>query len=195
MKFYLAARYSRHEEMRGVRDELEGLGHTVTSRWIEAPEGRYGRGSFTPQQLADDPLYCSDVAARDIADIKAADAMISFTEADGGGKGGRHVELGMAAALGKDLYVVGPREHVFHCIPGVRCFWNWDRLVMYLSQMKAKADTTVWEELEWHYGPVEQNSDPGRMWCYNCGSEVYILEEGYICSGCERQEEVDNEGQ
>lgn len=51
-RIYLAARYSRNAEMRGVRDVLEGLGHKVTSRWIDqhggtvlACQGRV-RGAF-----------------------------------------------------------------------------------------------------------------------------------------------------
>lgn len=35
VKIYLAARYSRHPEMRVVRDRLEASGHKVVSRWIE----------------------------------------------------------------------------------------------------------------------------------------------------------------
>ena len=38
-KVYLAARYSRNEEMRGVRDVLEVLGYEVTSRWIDQHGG------------------------------------------------------------------------------------------------------------------------------------------------------------
>jgi hypothetical protein len=41
--------------------------------------------------------------------------------------------------------------------------------------------------LQWHYGPIESDPDWGKMWCYGCGAEVYALEGGYICSGCERQ--------
>jgi hypothetical protein len=40
--------------------------------------------------------------------------------------------------------------------------------------------------LYWHYGPTVRNSDPGKMWCYDCGAEVYGFKEGYICSGCSR---------
>jgi hypothetical protein len=41
--------------------------------------------------------------------------------------------------------------------------------------------------LEWHYGPTDTDPNPGAMWCDGCGSEVYALEDGYICSGCDRQ--------
>lgn len=36
-RIYLAARYSRNDEMRGVRDVLTALGYEVTSRWIGMP--------------------------------------------------------------------------------------------------------------------------------------------------------------
>jgi hypothetical protein len=42
-------------------------------------------------------------------------------------------------------------------------------------------------ELQWHYGPTDADPDPGKMRCDDCGGEVYALEGGYICSGCERQ--------
>jgi len=34
MKIYLAARYSRREELAAYRTELEALGHTVQARWL-----------------------------------------------------------------------------------------------------------------------------------------------------------------
>jgi len=37
-----------------------------------------------------------------------------------------------------------------------------------------------------HYGPTDTDPDPGKRWCYDCGSEVYGFKEGDICSGCER---------
>lgn len=39
MKIYLAARFSRNDEMRGVRDVLETMGHQITSRWIDLHGG------------------------------------------------------------------------------------------------------------------------------------------------------------
>ena len=129
-RIYLAARYSRNAEMRGVRDVLEALGHKVTSRWIEDLGGKYGKGSFTPDQLNGDPAYCADIARRDLEDVADADTMISFTEAGGGGKGGRHVELGLALGLGLRLVLVGPREHVFHTLPDIEWYPDWAHLVM-----------------------------------------------------------------
>jgi hypothetical protein len=42
--------------------------------------------------------------------------------------------------------------------------------------------------LRWHYGPTDTDPEPGRMWCNDCGSEVYGFKEGYVCNGCGRAE-------
>lgn len=44
-------------------------------------------------------------------------------------------------------------------------------------------------ELRWHYGPTDKDPDPGRVWCDDCGGEVYFFKEGGICSGCGQQGE------
>ncbi len=130
---YLAARYSRNEEMRGVRDVLEALGHTVTSRWIDKHEGKLEE-SFTPEALTANPESCSVFASDDMYDLATADTVISFTSADGGGKGGRHVEFGMALAFYKRIIIVGPRENIFHTLPLIEHHINWSRFVMSLSK-------------------------------------------------------------
>ena len=131
MKIYLASRYSRHPEMRGVRDVLTVMGHEITSRWIDMHGGKYP-SSFTSDILNADPEYCGKLGQHDIEDVAAADTCISFTGGIGG-KGGRHVEFGYALALGKRLIVVGPREHIFHTLPEVEHHIDWPRLVIALS--------------------------------------------------------------
>jgi len=37
-------------------------------------------------------------------------------------------------------------------------------------------------DLDWYYGWWN-----GSMYCYDCGGEVCALDDGYICSGCDRQ--------
>lgn len=34
MRIYLASRYSRREELCEYRSQLEAMGHTITSRWL-----------------------------------------------------------------------------------------------------------------------------------------------------------------
>lgn len=132
-KVYLASRYSRHDEMQGVRTVLETLcGVTVTSRWIDlhggsAPESR------TADQLHADTQGSSVYAIHDLQDLMASDTVISFTDGSNSSKGGRHVEFGYALAEGKRIILVGPRENVFHTLPEVEWFPDWSRLVMALT--------------------------------------------------------------
>ena len=52
-----------------------------------------------------------------------SDCIMSFSSTgDGSGRGGRHVEFGIAVAQGMYLIVVGRRENVFHHLPDVRQF-------------------------------------------------------------------------
>jgi hypothetical protein len=133
MKIYLAARYSSHPEMRGVRDVLEALGHTVTSRWIDCHTDVVGdfTSSFTVETLAEKTGECAPLGQHDLDDLDAADCVISF--ASTGGKGGRHVEFGYALAKGKRMVLVGPRENVFHTLSQVVHYPDWPHLVMALS--------------------------------------------------------------
>ena len=58
-----------------------------------------------------------------------ADLLVFFSEAaESGdrGRGGRHVEFGMAYAMGKSIIVIGDRENVFHSLPGVIVAKNWE---------------------------------------------------------------------
>lgn len=130
MKIYLASRYSRHDEMRGVRDVLHALGHEVTSRWIDCHTDVVGdyTASFTQEFLNASPELSAPLGQHDVDDLMAADTVISFT-CGTGGKGGRHVEFGIALATGKHLIVVGPRENVFHTLPQVKHYPSWRFLV------------------------------------------------------------------
>jgi nucleoside 2-deoxyribosyltransferase len=126
--------------MRRYRDALGVYGHEVTSRWIDMHGGKYP-GSFTPQQLADDPEYCNVLGEHDLEDIRAADIMMSFTSPDNGGKGGRHVEFGYALALKKHLVIVGPRENVFHTNPRIEWYAEWgDLLVAWFAAMHPEVE-------------------------------------------------------
>lgn len=118
MRIYLAARYSRRKELRGVREVLQAMGHVVTSRWLDTDWDRTPEG----QSSAAPPEYRAKYAVIDLEDVESADAVVSFTEEpeSGGGRGGRHVEHGYAMALKKRIYVVGHRENLFHEHPSTR---------------------------------------------------------------------------
>lgn len=128
--FYLASRYSRREEMLGVRDVLEALGHNVTSRWLD--------GSH--QGDPDDTVAMHAFAREDFLDIARSDVLIAFTETPrepSTNRGGRHVELGIALALGRNplgTIVCGPVENAFCMLADVRVA-DWPRCVMHITNV------------------------------------------------------------
>jgi len=136
MKYYLAGRYDRREELKGYADELRALGHTVTSRWLLY--GTHVLASDSKYYLDDGvPLAMSFFAQEDYEDIKASDALVFFSEPlffseppdTASKRGGRHVEFGMALAWGKRLVIIGPRENVFHCLPQVERYRTWQEFL------------------------------------------------------------------
>jgi hypothetical protein len=130
--FYLAARYSQHPEMRGYRDQLQDHGYLVTSRWIDLHGGELV-DSASMEKLGEDPVRYERYAKVDLEDLDNADTVISFTSADRGGKGGRHVEYGYALAAGKNVVIIGPRENIFHTLGIVSWYPDWDSFAKTLS--------------------------------------------------------------
>jgi nucleoside 2-deoxyribosyltransferase len=119
MNIYLAARYSRMDELNLCKQQLEGDGHHVTSRWLE------GDHNWTGATM---PLSVAERFAReDLEDIEDADAVVCFTEPERTGptRGGRHVEFGYSLALGKLIYVVGEVENVFYADRRVKRYKTW----------------------------------------------------------------------
>lgn len=123
MKVYLAARYSRREELRAYAADLVARGYEVTSRWLHGHHQVDNEGLSEEADATDRNRF----AQEDWDDMQSADVVISFTEAPrtSNSRGGRHVEFGGALALGKVCFVVGPRENVFHCLPQVIVFSSW----------------------------------------------------------------------
>ena len=117
-RIYVAARYLAAPLMRKWKDELEARGHTVTSRWLE---GKVAQNDDERMQYA----------SEDIEDIKRACTLVVHNNPKyfGTGWGGRHVEYGLAIAWGKDVFIVGGRENIFHHLEGVRLFGTFEELV------------------------------------------------------------------
>lgn len=128
---YLAAQYRRREELCQHRTELESVGFNVTSRWLN---GDHHMPDHSPSdyQFAENQRF----AIEDWEDLQAADVVISFTEPmrTGPSRGGRHVEMGAALALDKICVVIGHRENVFHFLPEVAFFENWEGVIDWLKE-------------------------------------------------------------
>jgi nucleoside 2-deoxyribosyltransferase len=101
-RIYLAASFRKRFAMQGHRADLQRLGHTVVSRWIDL--------AFETEA---DALQC---AHADIEDLELADTLIAFTDPprSTNSRGGHHYEAGYAHARGLRLIVIGCRENVFH---------------------------------------------------------------------------------
>lgn len=101
-----------------VAEECRAAGISVVSSWLWAE----------PVEL-DDPAAASAEARRDLDDLRKAQVFISFTEApeaSARGRGGRHLELGVALALGQRVVLIGSRpEHVFHCLSELERHPDW----------------------------------------------------------------------
>lgn len=121
---YLAARYSRRDELNGYKTQIEARGHTVTSVWLT---GAHDSKTAGPEMF--DPEENRSFAQEDLANIMDSDYLIAFTEPPGSpySRGGRHVELGYALGITMiRTMVVGYRENVFCFLPEVEFYERWE---------------------------------------------------------------------
>lgn len=122
-RVYLASRFSRLPELNQYRIELAREGIEVTSRWL--------LGGHEWEGVDDDqipPEHAMRFAQEDLQDILRSDAIVCFTEParSGPSRGGRHVEMGYAYAMGKPVIVVGHRENVFYTLPDMQFCPTWE---------------------------------------------------------------------
>lgn len=142
---YLAARYSRREELCGYRDKLSELGYLVQARWLDGkhqldavgtPIGESGE-HLVESGSSEASILRSKFADDDFSDVSGADIVISFTEpprVSSKNRGGRHVEFGIALGLGKRVIVVGHRENIFHWLPQVEFCHTWGNCLWILNR-------------------------------------------------------------
>jgi nucleoside 2-deoxyribosyltransferase len=120
---YLAARIRRRDELLAHAAELNAAGIEVTSSWLTMA---------APDDWAS--TVWADLARIDREDVLRADGLILFAEPELDGGSGRHVEFGMALALGKPTIVVGRVENLFQRLPEVRVVEDWPAAFALLTQ-------------------------------------------------------------
>ncbi len=127
---YLAARYSRREELCGYREQLRALGYKVNADWLNEMDPK----KVAAIEGADDHMagvYRREEAQMDYMQIIMADTLIAFTDSFDGpvapsiARGDRHVEFGIALANHARVIVVGPRENIFHWLPVIEHCPTW----------------------------------------------------------------------
>lgn len=134
MKVYLAAGFSRKDEIADKSQDLWGIGVDTTSSWPWETVGN----KTTLDQV--DDVYKRTHARRDVNEIKAADALVLFTQDPTVPfvRGGRMHEAGLAHGLGKKVIVCGPRENIFHWLPEIEVYATWDEVKERLSWLEKK---------------------------------------------------------
>jgi hypothetical protein len=123
---YLGARYSRRLELWRYAGELGRAGLRVTSRWLDGEYGDLVGKTGSTERDAE----AQAAAEHDWADIHLADTVVIFTDppeyVSKNGRGGFHVEFGIAMALGKRIVLVGHRVNSFHHLEAVHFYTTWE---------------------------------------------------------------------
>jgi hypothetical protein len=129
IRVYLAARFSKKTEVKKLSGDLKRSGIVVTSRWLDEPvDENTGLNQVTTE-------YTERVALADVEDIDEAEFFVLFSENPESTwpRGGRHFETGYAYARGKRIIICGPKENVFHSLPGVVITPSWKETVDFLE--------------------------------------------------------------
>jgi len=141
MKVYLAGMFSTIATRKAQAAELRASGIEVTSRWIDETVPHNVEMKDVPEQ------YLAETAIADVEDIDAATFFVEFVPTDrelvaatvqSSSRGGRHFEMGYAYHAGLVILVVGPKENVFHYLPGpIRHFETFAEMKEYLESLNA----------------------------------------------------------
>ena len=121
MKCYTAATFAEQARIRGHKEILIQLGHTITSSWLE--ESLYVRPDGMPEET-----FERKMAMKDLQEVAMADCFILDVE-NPSKTAGKMVETGFALAKHKLVYVVGkPPPHSIFLLLADKHFDTWDEL-------------------------------------------------------------------
>lgn len=142
MRLYVAHNFAARERLRAlIVPRLEAAGHVVTSRWI-----------------TDDTNQMSpEWAQKDLADVRAADALLIYLDNAGDTPGrGKWVEMGYALALGLPVFAIGcDARNIFALHPSV-------------VQIESIVEITPARALLGHTRMNFEEDEHGQ--CVNCGN-------------------------
>lgn len=138
MKIYIAARFSKRPECNELAHALQAQGHTITSRWVK-PDSDHVLPTGLSAQAADKER--ERFAVEDLEDVQACELLVSLQEEPrNNSRGGRHVEFGLAIGLDKRVACIGPRETVFHHLPGVEHFEGVEQFLKFTARLAPRAE-------------------------------------------------------
>ena len=126
MRIYTAATFAEQARIRGHKEILLQLGHTVTSTWLE--ESLYVRPEGMPEET-----FERKMAMKDLQEVAKADCFILDVD-NPSRTAGKMVETGFALANHKLVYVVGtPPPHSIFLLLADNHFDMWDDLFAYFK--------------------------------------------------------------
>ena len=117
MKIYLAAAFSRQEEIKQVALRLESKGLEITSRWLDVKKERLENAFMDVEDVRR-----SDFLVRFTDDMFHSDVWSSNNEAYVPARlisGARHFETGLAWERGIPIIVVGGKQNIFDEFPNI----------------------------------------------------------------------------
>lgn len=121
MRIYLASRWRNRVVLHLMRERLQELGHTITSRWLDEAHD----------------LPAVSAAYQDLTDIDTSDAIVLWPDLTPpmSKYGGLFVEFGYALAANKQIYHIddGSSPCVFLQLPQVITLKSWDELYQQLT--------------------------------------------------------------
>ena len=130
MKIYLAGHYSRKEEIKRASLDLKYVGIPVVSTWYFERI----RPGVSMCELSE--TFLCHAARRDKAELRRATHFVLFSVGPDTcfTRGGHCWENGYAYALGLRVVIVGPRQHIFHYLPGHKRFDTWGQACAWLRE-------------------------------------------------------------
>jgi nucleoside 2-deoxyribosyltransferase len=108
MKFYIASKLENYEQVQYLRDRLKEQGWTHTYDWT-----KHGSVKTVSTELL------KEVAEKEFQGVVDADVVIVLTPQ---GRG-THVELGIALALGKKVFIWHENDKYFKCTDDTSSFY------------------------------------------------------------------------
>ena len=137
MKIYTAATFTEQKRIRGHKETLFQLGHSVVSTWLEE--------QVKPTGMTDEQ-FRRKMAAKDFQEVAAADCFILDLEKPSV-TSGKMVETGFAMAKHKLVYVVAPKGtltpgHIFLLLAD-RVFESWEELFEYFKKEHVSTDSVL----------------------------------------------------
>jgi hypothetical protein len=132
-RIYLAAAWSRKQEICDIANDLISLGHNVQSRWLYEP-------SFSSAVITDRKNFMRSRAEIDVEDVRAADILVRFSDnlnqetvPSRLATGARMFETGLAYSLGKVIVIVGGYQCVFDYLDSCYHVKNITELARFLN--------------------------------------------------------------